>query len=103
MEALFKKINTHERLTKEKITNKQIQGMYFMACYDLDRFRRFVLESTFLERFQVPAEAVARLKVDDVSLYRFAIQWLEYGLLAQHVIEVKPDVMAAKKAELGIE
>ena len=53
MEALFKKITNNERLIKEKITNKKIQEMYFMACYDLDRFRRFVLESTFLDRFDV--------------------------------------------------
>ena len=53
MEALFKKITANERLLKEKITNKKIQEMYLMACYDLDRFRRFVLESTFLNRFDV--------------------------------------------------
>jgi len=91
MEALFKTLVTNERLTKEKITNKKIQEMFFMACYDLDRFRRFVLE------------AVEQIKRDDVALYRFSLQWLEYGLLAQHVLKVKPDVMAAKKQELGIE
>ncbi len=103
MEALFKKITANERLTKEKITNKKIQEMYYMACYDLDRFRRFVLESTFLERFDIEPEAVEQIKTDDVALYLFAIQWLEYGLLAQHVLKVKPNVMAAKKQELGIE
>ncbi|BBO76812.1 lipoprotein [Desulfosarcina widdelii] len=103
MEALFKKITTNERLSQEKITNKKIQEMVYMACYDLDRFRRFVMESTFLERFEVEPEAVERLKTDDTALYRFAIQWLEYGLLAQHVLKVRPSVMAAKKQELGVE
>jgi Fe-S-cluster containining protein len=103
MEALFKTLVTNERLTKEKITNKKIQEMIFMACYDLDRFRRFVLESSFLERFEIVPDAVEQIKTDDVALYRFALQWLEYGLLAQHVLKVKPGVMAAKKQELGIE
>jgi len=103
MEALFKKVSTNERLIKEKITNKKIQEMYFMACYDLDRFRRFVLESTFLDRFDIEPQRVEEIKSDDVALYRFAIKWLEYGLLAQHVMQVKPDIMAAKKAALGIE
>ena len=103
MEALFKIITTNERLIKEKITNKKIQEMYFMACYDLDRFRRFVLESTFLDRFDIKQQQVEKIKSDDVALYRFAIQWLEYGLLAQNVMAVKPEAMAAKKAELGIE
>ena len=103
MEALFKAITTHERLTKEKITNQKIRDMYYMACYDLDRFRRFVLESSFLERFDVQTATVDAIKADDTALYRFAMQWLEYGLLAQHVLTVKPEVMAAKKTELGIE
>jgi Fe-S-cluster containining protein len=103
MEALFKIITTNERLIKEKITNKKIQEMYFMACYDLDRFRRFVLESTFLDRFDVKQQQVEKIKSDDVALYRFAIQWLEYGLLAQNVMAVKPEAMATKKEELGIE
>ena len=103
METLFKKISTNNRLLKEKVTNKKIQEMYFMACYDLDRFRRFVLESTFLDRFDIDPQTVAEIKSDDVALYRFSIKWLEYGLLAQDVMKVKPDAMAAQKAELGIE
>jgi Fe-S-cluster containining protein len=103
MEALFKTITTNEILTKEKITNKKIQEMYYMASYDLDRFRRFVLESTFLKRFEIEPEAVEQMKTDDTALYRFALQWLEYGLLAQQVLKVKPDIMAAKKQEMGIE
>jgi hypothetical protein len=74
-----------------------------MACYDLDRFRRFVFESTFLDRFEIQPQTIEDIKADDVALYRFAMQWLEYGLLAQHVMKVKPDVVALKKQELGIE
>lgn len=103
MENLFKTVTANERLTKEKITNKKIQEMYFMASYDLDRFRRFVTESTFLERFEVDPQEIERIKTDDVALFRFAVKWLEYGLLAQQVLSVKPEVMATKKQELGIE
>mgnify|MGYP001822676571 CR=1 FL=1 len=103
MEALFKKITTSERLKNETITNKTIQEMFFMASYDLDRFRRFVLESTFLKRFDVAPQTVSAIKTDDVVLYRLAINWLEYGLLAQQALKVNPQAMAAKKAELGIE
>ena len=103
MEALLKRITTNAHLIKEKITNKKIQQMYYMTCYDLDRFRRFVLESSFLKRFDVDPAEVENLKRDDVALYRFAIKWLEYGLLSQRVLKVKSDAMASKKQELGIE
>ena len=102
MEALLKRITASERLKNATITNKTIQEMFFMASYDLDRFRRFVLESTFLKRFDVAPQTVAAIKTDDVALYRLAVNWLEYGLLAQQVLKVKPAAMAAKKAELGL-
>ena len=103
MEAAFKKITDNERLGQERITNPKIREMVYMACYDLDRFRRFVLESTFLERFEVSPATAEAVKTDDVALYGLAIQWLEYGLLAQQVLEVRPDVMAAKKQQMGVE
>ena len=103
MEAPFKKITTNEFLMQHKITNKKIQEMFYMACYDLDRFKRFVMESTFLERFEVEPEEVEKIKHDDAALYQFAMRWLEYGLLGQHVLKVKPDVMDAKKQEMEIQ
>lgn len=103
MEAPFKKITASERLAQTAITNKKIQEMIYMACYDLDRFRCFVLESTFLERFEVKPQEVEIIKTDDAALYRLALKWLKYGLLAQHVLKVKSAAWAAGKQELGIE
>jgi Fe-S-cluster containining protein len=102
MEAPFKKITTNEFLVHHQVTNKKIQEMYYMACYDLDRFRSFILESTFLDRFEMEPEVVEKIKEDDIELYHFAMKWLEYGLLGQHVLKVKPDVMEPKKKELEI-
>ena len=92
VEAPFKRITTNEFLSQNKISNKNIQEMFYMACYDLDRFKRFVLESTFLERFEVAPEVVGKITEDDLELYFFAMRWLEYGLLGQHVLKVKPSV-----------
>jgi Fe-S-cluster containining protein len=103
MEAPFKKVVASDRLTQATITNKKIQEMIYMACYDLDRFRRFVLESTFLERFEVDPQEVEIIKTEDPALYRLALRWLEYGLLAQHVLKVKSAAWAAGKQELRIE
>lgn len=103
MENFFKKITMNKFLSDKKISNKNIQDMYYMACYDLDRFRRFVFESKFLKLFEVKPETMENLKNDDVELYKFAMRWLEYGLLGQHVLKVKTDIIKAKKQEAGIE
>ena len=102
METILKKITMSEFLVDKKITNQKIREMYYMACYDLDRFRRFVFESKFLRLFEFDSETIEKIKADDVELYKFAMRWLEYGLLGQHVIKVKPEVMESKKQELGI-
>ena len=100
MEQLIKKITMSELFSSQKIVNKEIQEMYYMACYDLDRFRRFVFESKFLQLFETDPETVEKMKYDDLELYRFAMKWLEYGLLGQHVLKLKPEVIKAKKEQL---
>ena len=102
MEKLFKRITMNEFLAGKKIENQKIRDMYYLACYDLDRFRRFVFESTFLKRFETNPDEIEQIRRDDVALYKFAMKWLEYGLIGQHVFKVKPDEMAYKKQELGI-
>jgi len=102
MEKLFEKVVKHESLAAKEIVNKKIQDMFFMAAYDLDRFRRFVFESTFLNRFEVDGDERERIKSDDVALYKFAMRWLQYGLIGQDALRLKPEAMAAKKNELGI-
>jgi len=96
MEKIFKKITMNEFLAGKKIENRKIQEMYYMAAYDLDNFRRFVFESTFLNRFEVEPEECDRIKHDDMALYRFAMKWLEFGLIGQDALHVKSEAMAAK-------
>jgi hypothetical protein len=57
--------------------------MFFMACYDLDAFRRFVFESSFVKRFALAPELLERLRHDDMELLRFAFRWLRYCLFGE--------------------
>ena len=95
MEKLFRNITMNENIKGKKITNRKIQEMYYMAAYDLDRFRRFVFESTFLERFETDPAEMETIKTDDVALYKFAMKWLEYGLIGNQALHVKPEAMTA--------
>ncbi|MFH1985511.1 MAG: YkgJ family cysteine cluster protein [Pseudomonadota bacterium] len=55
-------------------------GMAFMACFNSDRFRRFVFESTFLSRFEVAPERLDQMKTDDAALMRFGFDWVRFLL-----------------------
>lgn len=70
--------------------------MFYTACYDLDSFRRFIFESTFLTRFELDGDLVERLKTDDEELLRFAFRWLRYALFAEPTMT--PTDEATRKA-----
>jgi Fe-S-cluster containining protein len=63
--------------------------MFHMACYDLDRFREFVFESTFLERFEVDPDLVEQMRTEDVALLGFAFRWLRFALFGEPTITVR--------------
>ncbi len=54
--------------------------MAFMATYNIDAFREFVLGSSFLKRYKVKADARIRLKSDDVALLRLGMAWVKLFL-----------------------
>ncbi len=92
-EVLLGRIATHPRFSKEHIQNPKVQEMCRMALYDLDRFRRFVLESRFLEVFEVEKEIADRVRTDDLELMRLAHRWLEFGLVAGETLKMREDVL----------
>ena len=65
-----------------KMTDKS-KELFFMASYNIDKFRRFVFESSFLTRHQVSPETVEKIKTDDIALLKFGLEWLK-GLLFNH-------------------
>lgn len=54
--------------------------MVFMASYNLDAFRRFVFESSFLERFKVPRERLRRMERDEEALLELGLEWIDWVL-----------------------
>ena len=62
-----------------KLTDKAKQ-LFFMVSYNIDKFREFVFESTFLERYEVDEETRKAIKEDDVRLLQFGLEWLK-GIL----------------------
>jgi uncharacterized protein len=59
-----------------KLTEKAKQ-MFFMVSYNIDEFRSFVFDSTFLERMPVDEHTREQLKTDDVALFKFGVRWLK--------------------------
>jgi uncharacterized protein len=77
-------------LGSEEMILKKMQ-MFYMACYNLDQFRRFVFESTFLRRFDIAEETNNRMKTDDEELLKLALQWLKFSLFGEKGIPLRQD------------
>ena len=63
--------------------------MFFMACYNLDRFRAFVFESRFLERFEVEKETAEAMRADEAALLRFGFRWLRFALFGEPTLRLR--------------
>jgi uncharacterized protein len=84
-------IITHKgSLGPEEMISKKMQ-MFYLACYNLDQFRRFVFESTFLQRFDLPEEIISRMKTDDEELLKLALQWLKFSLFGEKGIPLRQE------------
>lgn len=69
---------------------------FFMASYDLDRFRRFVFESRFLDVFEVDGAEAERMRGDDVALMKFAFKYIKYIMMMEESLKVKDGAIKGK-------
>ena len=60
--------------------NSPALKMAFMACFNVDEFKKFIFESTFLSRFALPGERIQRLRVSDVELMKLGFEWTMFFL-----------------------
>jgi hypothetical protein len=74
-----------------KINDKQNHeiSLFIMASYDLDTFRQFVFESSFLERFEVDINTVKSIRSEQESLLKFGMEWLLFALFNEGTIRPK--------------
>ncbi|HZD04415.1 MAG TPA: YkgJ family cysteine cluster protein [Longimicrobiales bacterium] len=91
----FKELALHPFFEGGGVLSEQKLEMFFTACYDLDRFRRFVFGTTLLERFEVDEDFVEEMRHDDEALLRFAFLWLRYSMFGEPTMKARPEVLEA--------
>ena len=67
--------------------------MYLMACYDLDRFRRFVFDTRFTEIFDIDEARLEAIRADDEELLVFAMEWLRFSLFNEKTMKLRRSAM----------
>ncbi|MBF0290837.1 MAG: YkgJ family cysteine cluster protein [Nitrospinae bacterium] len=83
------KLAFHPAMGEPGAIDERKLGMIHMALFDLDTFRKFIFETTFLKKFAVDDETLAKIRDNDEDLLRFAVRWLEFSVLGSPTMEPK--------------
>ncbi|MGC8657680.1 MAG: YkgJ family cysteine cluster protein [Desulfomonilaceae bacterium] len=90
-----------DELWEDKIVDPRMQDMILMALYDVDRFREFVFDSSFLEKFKVDDDIIDKIRNDDVAMLYFGAQWLRFALFGKKgFLKIDRDFLEKKKYEV---
>jgi len=81
--------------------SEESRAMFFMVSYNIDRLRRFIFESSFLEKYDAEKDLLEKIKADEVALLRFGFDWLQSALFGADRVKLKDGVVKAyhEKAE----
>ncbi len=90
---MFKEITFHSFFEQGKVLTPQKVEMYFLALYNLDRFKDFIFDTTFLKRFNIDKNRLQKIKTDDEELLRFGFDWVKFSLFGEKTIEIKSELL----------
>ena len=66
--------------------------MAFMAAYNVDAFREFVFNSSFLKRFKVRGVILKKIERNDTELLKFGFEWIKlflWGIETKSIVPKK--------------
>ncbi|MDP3686218.1 MAG: YkgJ family cysteine cluster protein [Sulfurimicrobium sp.] len=75
--------------------------LFFMASYDLDRFRAFIISPSFNDSYVVPVETMAEILAEDEKLMEFAFNFLRQTLFKEEFLEQQEGAFEKRRARLN--
>lgn len=87
--------------------SKRSLELFFMTCYDIDRFRSFVASDSFASIYDLPDDELHELLLDDVRLLQFGFRFLRQVLFGENTIalhessaEQRRQAVAARRRQI---
>ena len=69
---------------------EQTKQMFFLASYNIDKFKDFVFSSSFLNRYDIEDDTLEKIKNDEIALLEFGLNWVKWLLFKQGDFKMKP-------------
>ena len=73
--------------------SEESRAMFFMVTSNADKLRRFIFESSFLDKHHVDKNILEQIKTDEVALLKFGFDWLQSALFGADKVKLKEKVL----------
>jgi Fe-S-cluster containining protein len=96
-QLVLKKKSSGPAIGKPSLRSRQL---FFMACYDVDRFREFVFSSSFTNLFELKQEEKDAFVADDIALMQFAFRFLRQVMFGEESISLNAEAAQERLAKV---
>lgn len=93
----YKAITLHSMFREGQGLTLPKAQMFYIALYDLDRFRSLIFDSSFFSRFDIKETVKKKIKIDDEALLKFGFDWVRFGLFGEDTIKIQGDITEKNK------
>lgn len=90
---MFKEISLHKFFLTARAIEPVKLEIFYMVCYNIDKFRNFLFNSSFFRRFDVSKEYQDILMSDDVELLKFGFRWLRLSVFGEKTLELRKNYL----------
>jgi hypothetical protein len=93
-QLILKKKSSGPSIGKPSVRSRQL---FFMACYDIDRFRQFVASDGFNDLYDLPPDAMRKILSDDTELMLFGFRFLMQVLFGDESIPMRREAAEQRR------
>lgn len=77
--------------------SEESRSMFFMVSSNVDKLKRLIFESSFLDKYDVGKNVLQQIKTDEAALLKFGFDWLQSALFGADRVKLKDGVAKAYK------
>ncbi len=83
--------------------SKRSLELFFMVCYDIDRFSQFVASEGFNDLYDLPAQEMKDVLCDDIALMQFGFRFLRQVLFGEMSIPLRAGSAVRRRERLAVQ